>query len=182
MMFCALSEAKGMDIKMSTRTDRLKDSVVIKTHRVVQRGLLEETGDIGKPFREEMEVKLCLDRAKLLTEGYRQNEHDPLVIKRAKALNHVLANMKLFILPDELIVGNYASTPNGVCHYPELQWRGGWRKLFAPQTARTKTCSAKMHKYWLTRAIHGMERSFCCRNQRNSSFTTGFLSGAGFGK
>jgi formate C-acetyltransferase len=149
---------------MSARTQTLKDRVVIKTHKVVARGLQEETGG-EKPFREGMNVKLCLERAKLITEAYRQTEHEPMVIRRAKALAHILENMTIFIQPDELIVGNFASRPECVAHYPELQWRWLEKAICTPDGPYKELLSEsekeemkELHKYWKTRAVHGMER------------------------
>ena len=44
-------------------------------------------------------------RALLVTESYRQTEGQPIVIRRAKALEKILGNIDIHILPDELIVG-----------------------------------------------------------------------------
>jgi len=95
--------------------------VVIKTHKITARGLERE--EEGKPFGEGMEVKLCLDRAGLITEAYKRYEHELLVMKRGLSLAHILENMEISIQSDELIVGNFASAPNKVAHYPDLQFR-----------------------------------------------------------
>ena len=151
---------------MSARTQQLKADCVIKTHKLVSRGLNEEKGvKEGSPFREGMEIKLCLDRARLITEGYMQNEHEPQVIKRAKALAHILENMVIYIMPNELIVGNYASSPNKVAHYPDLQWRWLEKTICTPDGPYTELLSdeekkelIELNKYWSTRSVHGMER------------------------
>ena len=64
--------------------------------------------------------KLCLDRARLLTESYKTTEGEPEVIRRAKALSHVLENTTIYIRDGELIVGNCESNPQSFCFYPEL--------------------------------------------------------------
>ncbi|MBM3149225.1 MAG: hypothetical protein FJZ88_04235, partial [Chloroflexi bacterium] len=66
---------------------------------------------------------LDLERARLLTESYKQTEGEPMPLRRAKALSHVLQNMTIYIRPDELIVGNYASNINSVSFYPEFAWK-----------------------------------------------------------
>ena len=151
---------------MSARTQQLKKDCIIKTHKLVSRGLNEEKGvKEGSPFREGMEVGLCLDRARLITEGYKQNDHEPYVIKRAKALAHILENMAIYILPNELIVGNYASAPNKVAHYPDLQWRWLEKTICTPGgpyeqllSENEKKEMIELHKYWQPRSVHGMER------------------------
>jgi formate C-acetyltransferase len=68
-------------------------------------------------------VKICLERAELVTESYRQTEGQPWILRRAKALDHLLRNMTLYILDGEQIVGNYASTPDSLSTFPEFSYR-----------------------------------------------------------
>ena len=44
-------------------------------------------------------VKLCIGRARLITESYKQTEGEPIILKRAKALVHCPDNWTLYILP-----------------------------------------------------------------------------------
>ena len=62
---------------------------------------------------------ICLERARLVTQCYRETEGEPYVLRRAKALAHVLDNMTVFIRPEELIVGNHASAQRFAPLYPE---------------------------------------------------------------
>jgi len=64
--------------------------------------------------------KICTERAFFVTESYQNNEHRPMAIKRALGLAHVLENMSIFILDDEIIVGNQISSPRGVPVFPEM--------------------------------------------------------------
>lgn len=50
---------------------------------------------------------LCSERATLVTEAYKASEGAPALLKRAKALEHVLENMTIHIWDKELIVGNH---------------------------------------------------------------------------
>jgi formate C-acetyltransferase len=138
----------------------LKENVVIKTHRNVTRGL-EKEGE-GQPFRPEMEVKFCLERARLLTDSYRQTEGETMVMRRAKGLGRILEGMTVFIQQGELIVGNFASKPECVTHYPELQWRwvekavhNGYKDILSEEGEKELL---EIHEYWKTRAVHGKER------------------------
>lgn len=51
--------------------------------------------------------QVFVGRARLMTESYKETEGEPIIIRRAKALNHILSNMSIGIGEDELIVGNY---------------------------------------------------------------------------
>ena len=53
------------------------------------------------------------DRAVLLTESYKTTEGEPMIIRRAKAFDHICRNIPIIIRPDELIVGS-SSQARGV--------------------------------------------------------------------
>jgi formate C-acetyltransferase len=62
---------------------------------------------------------ICLDRARIITEAYRQNEDKQVILKRAIAVRAILEQMPIFIDPAELIVGNQASTHRAAPIFPE---------------------------------------------------------------
>ncbi|MEE9528741.1 MAG: pyruvate formate lyase family protein, partial [Dehalococcoidia bacterium] len=50
--------------------------------------------------------EVCIERALLITESYKETEGEPVSIRRAKALRKILSNLSVNIWSDELIVGN----------------------------------------------------------------------------
>ena len=52
-------------------------------------------------------------RAVLITESYKQTEDEPMVIRRAKAFQHILENIPIVIRDQELIVGSTTIAPRG---------------------------------------------------------------------
>lgn len=67
---------------------------------------------------------VSFERAYLVTESYRQTEGLPTVIRRAKALEHVLANIPIWIDDEQLIVGDFGSRPMAAECFPDLA--AGW--------------------------------------------------------
>ncbi len=67
--------------------------------------------------------QLCIERAALMTESYKENEGDPPALKRAKALDKILREMSIRIEPDELIVGRATSKRVAGPLVPEVQWQ-----------------------------------------------------------
>lgn len=65
--------------------------------------------------------EICTERAKIVTESYKQTEGQPMVIRRAKAVAEVLRNMTIFIQKDQLIVGNQASKLRAAPLFPETE-------------------------------------------------------------
>ncbi len=67
-------------------------------------------------------VHLCPERALLITEFFKKYDHkkEPMVIRRAKALRHLLMHKSVKIWPDELIVGNVGTMRKSAIIQPEL--------------------------------------------------------------
>ena len=61
-------------------------------------------------------------RAKLITESYKQTENEPMIIRRAKAFQHILENIPIVIRDGELIVGSTTIAPRGCQTYPEFSY------------------------------------------------------------
>ena len=67
--------------------------------------------------------EVCIDRGRLITEGYKNAAADPIILRRAKALAHVLNNMTVRIFDQELIVGDQTVSHQAGNNYPEF---GRW--------------------------------------------------------
>lgn len=76
--------------------------------------------------------ELCLERAILMTESYRETESDSNVIRRAKALKNILNNMTITIEEGELIVGRATGKIRGGPLTPEINWEWCQQQVQAP--------------------------------------------------
>lgn len=111
-------------------------------------------------------LKICLERARLMTEVYKTTDGEPMVLRRAKALAAILDNMTLFTRENELIVGCFASSETSLPTYPELYWR--WlekavKKLpdYADMLSEDEQQELfEINNYWKPLAIHGRERAY----------------------
>ena len=113
------------------------------------------------PYRSG--VKLSLERAKLVTESYKETEGEPMVFRRAKALAKVLDNMTIYIDVRSKFAGNYASDPDSLITYPEMfsswldkQIELGYKELLPDAEKRQEL--HELHKYWRNKSVHGSER------------------------
>ncbi len=79
------------------------------------------TGRIAHLREKVLSTKpsVCTERAKFYTEVYRKNEDQPVIIKRALALEKTLKEMSVFIDEGELIVGNQSSQHRAAPIFPE---------------------------------------------------------------
>ncbi len=64
--------------------------------------------------------EICVERARLVTESYQATEGEPYILRRAKALRHLLEHMTIFIDEEELIAGNHAAKPRCAPVFPEF--------------------------------------------------------------
>ena len=67
-------------------------------------------------------------RAVLITESYKQTENEPMIIRRAKAFQHILENIPITIRDLELVVGSSTLAPRGCQTFPEFsyEWLGAY--------------------------------------------------------
>ncbi|MCP4680968.1 MAG: hypothetical protein GY864_01375, partial [Desulfobacterales bacterium] len=98
----------------------IAQKVVSKNMRNIRRGYTPD--DKAKGIYGE-NVRLGLERSRLLTESYKLTKGEPMVIRRANALSHILSNMTIYISDYQLIAGNYAESPNHLVHFIEQNWR-----------------------------------------------------------
>jgi len=100
---------------------------------------------------------VCVDRARLITESYMENEADPVVLKRAKCLAKILNKMPIYIENGQLLAGNQASKPRSAPIFPEysvswlsdeldlLRSRSGDRFMVTEEDRKELR---KIFKYW----------------------------------
>ena len=58
--------------------------------------------------------EISSERMRFYTRSYKETETEPKIMRRAKALRTMLANMSIYILDGELIVGNTSRHPRSV--------------------------------------------------------------------
>lgn len=126
----------------------------------------EEVSQRFKRIKKELlstQVALCPERAYLVTDFFKHHDDasEPMVLRKAKALRHILRHKSVHIYPDELIAGNVGSKRISALLQPELSsvFMGGdllWigrRKttpLSAPWSDRLRLLF-RVFPYWLFR-------------------------------
>ena len=133
-------------------------------------------------------------RAILLTESYQMTENEPIVIRRAKAFEHILKHIPIIIREEELIVGSTTIAPRGCQTYPEFSWEWMEEELDTVETRtadpfyiseQTKEDLRKVHKYWKDKTTSDLATAYMApealRAMEHNIFTTGnyFYNGVG---
>ncbi|MGV8058029.1 MAG: pyruvate formate lyase family protein [Smithellaceae bacterium] len=129
-----------------------KREVVVKTVRNTQKGFEADEQESAKgAYRPN--VRLAIERSRLLTESYKMTEGEPWMRRRAKALEHIMLNMKIYIEDDDLIVGNATESPNHLVHFIDNNCESV-RRLINDKAGWSLTDDAgraeweEMCKYW----------------------------------
>lgn len=108
-------------------------------------------------------------RAVLLTDSYRQTEGEPVIMRRAKAFAHVLANIPIVIREEELIVGSTTIAPRGCQTYPEFSYEWLEAEFDTVETRsadpfyiseQTKQELKKVHSYWKGKTTSELATSY----------------------
>lgn len=133
-------------------------------------------------------------RAVLLTESYQATENEPMIIRRAKAFEHILENIPIIIRDEELIVGSTTIAPRGCQTYPEFsyEWLEAEFDTVATRSAdpfyiseQTKEDLRKAHKYWKGKTTSELATAYMApetlRAMEHNIFTPGnyFYNGVG---
>ncbi|MFN3383674.1 MAG: glycyl radical protein [Archaeoglobaceae archaeon] len=80
---------------------------------------MDRIGVLKQRFISGKKPTIFVDRAKFYTEAMKATEGEPMILRQAKALKHVLENIPVVIFPEELIVGAMVKDPPGAIMYPE---------------------------------------------------------------
>ncbi len=76
---------------------------------------------LGKcEFRKGQSIRVDVDRARLITESFRQTNGQPWPLRQAKAFAHLCEKLPIFIKAGELIVGDPNTAPDELRWYPEI--------------------------------------------------------------
>ena len=134
------------------------------------------------------------DRAVLLTESYKATEGEPIIMRRAKAFEHILDNIPIIIREDELIVGSATIRPRSCQVFPEysFEWLEAEFDTVATRTAdpfyiseEVKTTLHEVYKYWKGKTTSDLATSYMSPEtlmaMKHNMFTPGnyFYNGIG---
>lgn len=100
-------------------------SVAVEPDHVIRPGMKEY--ERGQRLRERVisvDPYICLERARIVTQAYRETEKEHILARRAIAFDRILKGISVYILDDELIVGHQAGRQRSAPLFPEfaVEW------------------------------------------------------------
>lgn len=147
---------------------------------------------VSNLFQKMPEIEAS--RAVLLTESYRETEGEPIVMRKAKAFAHILANIPIIIRDEELIVGSSTIAPRSCQTFPEYSWEWLEAEFDTVETRsadpfhiseENKKALAEVHKYWKGKTNSELALSYMApqavKAMEHNIFTPGnyFYNGVG---
>ena len=108
-------------------------------------------------------------RAVLITESYKLTENETMIIRRAKAFQHILENIPITIRDLELVGGSSTLAPRGCQTFPEFsyEWLEAELDTVATRTAdpfeiaeETKAELKEADKYWKGKTTSELATSY----------------------
>ena len=138
------------------RTAKLREAVGWKA--AVTKEWMNVAVGFGKcEFRKG--IRVDLDRARLVTQAYRETEGQPWVIRKARSVEKMCDEMPIFIKPGELIVGDANGAPDEIRWYPEasMWWMpdgvtsGGYSEMVTDEERREIV--EDICAYWKDRCV-----------------------------
>lgn len=110
-----------------------------------------------------------VDRARLITESFKETENEPILIRKAKALKNILENLPIAIRPGELIVGSMTVNPRSSQVFPEFsnKWLEQEFDTLASRTSdafyiseESKKELKEIFKYWEGKTVSELATSY----------------------
>jgi pyruvate formate-lyase/glycerol dehydratase family glycyl radical enzyme len=148
-------------MSMQLGSQEIKDKLIVKAVRNIRR-FGEKEDDLKSMYRPE--IKLDLQRSRLMTESYKETEGQPMVLRRAKALEKILTQMDIYIQDWERIVGNNVSIPQGLYFGIDMNWRSVKRiveeeegKTLLHEEGRKEL--AEMIEYWKGKCMSDIQQN-----------------------
>ena len=88
----------------------------------IEKGFCKLNARVEALKEEILSAKPCIEveRALLITEGYKETENLPIVLRKATVLAKILKEIPIVIRDNELIVGTMTKNPRSAQVYPEF--------------------------------------------------------------
>lgn len=146
---------------------------------ILAKGFIKPTKRIEKLKEEVMSAMPCIeaDRAIILTKAFKENENEPMIIRKAKSLEAVLMEIPIVIRDEELIVGSLTKNPRSAQVFPEFsnEWLVNEFDKFEKRTSdafkiteKTKKDLKETFKYWQGRTVSELATSYMSEETKNA--------------
>ncbi|AOR23643.1 glycyl radical protein [Clostridium taeniosporum] len=152
---------------------------------ILAKGFINPTKRVEKLKEEIFSAVPCIeaDRAVILTESFKETENEPIIIRKAKALEKILNEIPVIIRDGELIVGSLTKNPRSCQVFPEFsnQWLVDEFDKLEKRTSdlfkiseKTKSKLIETFEYWKGKTVSELATSYMSDETKNAMNTKVF--------
>ena len=138
---------------------------------VLEKGFSKPTERVKRLKDQILSAVPCIevDRARLLTESFKETEDQPIIIRKAKALEKILNEIPIVIRDEELIVGSLTKNSRSAQVFPEFsnKWLVDEFDKLPKRTSdsfqiseETKEELKEIFKYWEGKTVSELASSY----------------------
>ncbi|MBU3107008.1 glycyl radical protein [Clostridium gasigenes] len=154
----------------------------------LSRGFKNSTERVSKLKEEILSAQPCVEveRARLITESFKETEDQPIIIRKAKALEKILNEIPVVIRDGELIVGTLSKNPRSAQVFPEFsnKWlvsefdRIGKRTSDKYEISEdVKSELVELFKYWDGKTVSELAKAYMPQETQDAMSTNVFTCG-----
>ncbi len=162
----------------------------IEPEHILKPGLVEyERGQRLRKRVISVNPYICIERARLVTQSYRETEHEHILVRRAKAFDLILRGISVYILEDELIVGHQASRQRSAPLFPEFAVKWIYDEIdnfetraqdrFIVTEATKREFIEEIYPYWLGKTLSDRVHSYMTEEVRLQRFVANVFNVSG---
>ncbi|GAA0076467.1 glycyl radical protein [Clostridium sp. CTA-5] len=152
---------------------------------ILSKGFIKPTKRVEKLKEEILSAVPCIEpeRAIILTESFKETENEPIIIRKAKALEKILNEIPIVIRDGELIVGSLTKNPRSCQVFPEFsnQWLVDEFDKLEKRTSdffkipeETKSKLKEVFEYWHGKTVSELASSYMSNETINAMNTKVF--------
>jgi benzylsuccinate synthase len=125
-------------------------------------------------------VRAGIERMRLITESHKSSAGKPYVIRRALMLDHLLRNMTVLTMEDELIVGYHAENPKWIPLSPELSYGQIKDYTSGKYAPLAKEEAVEIAEYWKPYSLQAACEPFFTKEELEVAYNATLMEGPGF--
>ncbi|SFC91119.1 glycyl radical protein [Clostridium uliginosum] len=152
---------------------------------ILEKGFNKPTERVARLKEQVLSAFPCIeaDRAIILTESFKETENEPIIIRKAKALEKILNEIPIIIRDEELIVGSLTKNPRSAQVFPEFsnQWLVDEFDKLDKRTSdafkiseKTKADLKEVFKYWQGKTVSELATSYMTEETKTAMKTNVF--------
>jgi len=167
---------------MKSATEKFKQDELIKPMTERQRKLKDAIWWKHTRGGEWVQkgVKASIERARYMTQSFKETDGQVWVLRRAKALANVLDNVGIYIKENELLVGDHVEKPNLMPIWPESNYYLNIDLLNSPYAPDEKEEFREIAEWWKPNTIQAKAEEYTDETEKELQIANTSMESPGY--